>query len=168
MNRSFLAVAGAVLALVAIATLGVPAFSSAGADGRKVLSAHVLTPVTGPYVGSTNPIRGVSGGGLPWRLTSGDADLRADGRLHLDVEGLVFAAGPNEGTNTIPMFKAIVSCQTIASGAATVANVPTGLFPASTAGDATIDTMVSLPSPCVAPILFVTSPTGFWFAATGA
>lgn len=168
MNRPILAVLGAALAVVAVVTLGVPAFSSAGSDGRKVLSAHVLAPVTGPYVGSTNPIRGVSGGGLPWRLTSGDADLRADGRLHLEVEGLVFAAGPNEGTNTIPSFKAIVSCQTIANGAATVANVSTGLFPASTAGDATIDTMVSLPSPCVAPILFVTSPTGAWFAATGA
>jgi hypothetical protein len=95
------------------------------------------------------------------------AHLRADGRLHVDVEGLVFAAGPNQGTNTIPAFKAIISCQTIDNGSATVSNISTGLFPASTTGDAEVDARVSLPSPCIAPIVFVTSPTGAWFAATG-
>lgn len=155
------------LALVAACALAVPTLSSGGADGRKVLSAAVLTTVVGPYVGAANPIRGVAGGGLPWRIASGSVDLRADGRLHVEVEGLVFAAGPNEGTNTIPAFKAIVSCQTIESGAASVSNVSTAPFPASTAGDAAIDTAVSLPSPCIAPIVFVTSPSGAWFAASG-
>jgi hypothetical protein len=27
--------------------------------------------------------------------------------------------------------------------------------------------VVDLPSPCIAPIVFVTSPNGAWFAATG-
>jgi hypothetical protein len=166
MKGSFLAVIGT-LALVAAVALAVPAFSSGGADGRKVLSAAVLTPVAGPYVGSANPIRGVSGGGLPWRLAAGSVDLRADGRLHVEVDGLVFAAGPNEGTNTIPSFKAIVSCQTIDGGTAVVSNVSTALFPASSAGDAEIDAVLPLPSPCIAPIVFVTSPGGAWFAATG-
>ena len=166
MKRSFLAVVGA-LALIATVALAVPALSSGGADGRKVLSAAVLAPVTGPYVGAANPIRGVNGGGLPWRLASGSVDLRSDGRLNVEVEGLVLAAGLNEGTNPIPSFKAIVSCQTIASGAAVVSNISTGLFPASAAGDAEIHASVSLPSPCYAPIVFVTSPTGAWFATTG-
>ena len=166
MKSSFLAVVGA-LALVAAGALAVPALSSGGADGRKVLSSAVLAPVTGPFVGPANPIRGVAGGGLPWRLSSGSVDLRADGRLHVEVEGLVFAAGPNEGTNTIPAFRAIVSCQTIDNGGAGVANVSTIPFPASTTGDAEIDAAISLPSPCIAPIVFVTAPTGVWFAATG-
>jgi hypothetical protein len=166
MKQSFFAVLGT-LALIG-AALAVPALSSGAADGRKVLSSAVLTPVTGPYVGSANPIRGVNGGGLPWRLASGSVDLRADGRLHIEVDGLVFAAGPNEGTNTIPAFKAIVSCQTIDAGNATISNISTDPFPASQAGDAQIDTTVSLPTPCIAPIVFVTSPTGAWFAATGA
>lgn len=166
MKRSSLAGLGA-LALIAAVALTVPGLSSGGGDGRKVISSAVLAPVTGPYVGSP-VIRGVSGGGLPWRLGSGSVDLRADGRLHVGVEGLVFAAGPNEGRNTIPAFKAIVSCQTIGNGAATVANVSSAAFPASAAGDAEIDATVSLPSPCVAPIVFVTSPTGAWFAVTGA
>jgi hypothetical protein len=166
MKRLIIAVLGA-LTLAAALALAVPALSSGGADGRKVISSAVLAPVTGPYVGTANPIRGINGGGLPWRLDSGGVDLRADGRLHVQVDGLVFAAGPNEGTNTIPAFKAIISCQTIDMGAAAVSNISTAPFPASTAGDAEIDTTVSLPSPCIAPIVFVTSPTGAWFAATG-
>ena len=166
MKRSFLVVLGA-FALLAVVALAVPALSSGGADGRKVLSAAVLAPVTGPYVGTVNPIRGVNGGGLPWRLDSGNVDLRSDGRLKVEVEGLVLAAGVNEGTNPIPSFKAIVSCQTIQNGAAVVSNVETGLVSASTAGDAEIDTSIPLPSPCYGPIVFVTSPTGAWFAASG-
>jgi hypothetical protein len=166
MKRSFLGVMGA-FALLAVVALVVPALSSGGGDGRKVLSGSVLAPVTGPYVGATNPIRNVSGGGLPWRLDSGNVDLRSDGRLHVEVEGLVLAAGASEGTNPIPSFRAIVSCQTINGGAAGIANVTTDPFLASPAGDAEIDTTVSLPSPCFAPIVFVTSPTGAWFAATG-
>jgi hypothetical protein len=50
---------------------------------------------------------------------------------------------------------------------ATVANVTTGQFPASMRGNADIRARVTLPQPCVAPIVFVASPTGAWFAATG-
>lgn len=167
MKRSLSAALGT-LALAGAVVLAVPALSSGSRDGRKVLDATVLAPVTGPYVGTANPIRGVDGGGLPWRLASGNVDLRADGRLHIEVDGLVFAAGPNEGTNTIPAFKATVSCQTTDNGAAAVSNISTAPFPASPAGDAETDTSVSLPSPCIGPIVFVSSPTGAWFAATGA
>jgi hypothetical protein len=39
--------------------------------------------------------------------------------------------------------------------------------PATTTGDAEIGAKVTLPSPCFAPIVFVTSGGGAWFAATG-
>ncbi len=66
-------------------------------------------------------------------------------------------------------FEAIVSCQTIsATGAATVTNVSTAPFPASTAGNSDINATVSLPHPCIAPIVFVFgAPNVGWFAATG-
>ena len=38
---------------------------------------------------------------------------------------------------------------------------------ASPEGDARFDTQVDLPQPCIAPIVFVTSPGGAWFATTG-
>jgi hypothetical protein len=164
------------VATALLATLVVPALGLGGGDGRKVLDANVLAPVTGPYV-ATTIIRGVTGGGLPWQLESGQADLRAGGRLHVEVEGLVLAQHAPvpttlQGTNPIPQFEAIVSCQTIAGdGSAAVTNVATAPFAASTDGDAETDTTVDLPSPCYAPVVFVASSagpsTGAWFAATG-
>jgi hypothetical protein len=79
-----------VLGLAVLAALAVPALGLGGGDGRKVLDANVLAPVTEPYTGAAT-IRGVTGGGLPWILESGNADLRADGRLHVSVQGLLLA-----------------------------------------------------------------------------
>ena len=56
---------------------------------------------------------------------------------------------------------------------ATIENVSTDLFPATTGaasaggGNARIRAELTLPQPCIAPIIFVTSPTGSWFAVTG-
>jgi hypothetical protein len=137
-----------------------------------VLDANVLAPVTEPYTGAANPIRGVAGGGLPWELKAGNADLRANGRLNLRVQGLVLARRapvPANLQGTIPFAQlgAVVSCQTTTNGTATVANVATKLFDVTARGDGHLDTSVALPSPCFAPIVFVTAPTGAWFAITG-
>lgn len=51
--------------------------------------------------------------------------------------------------------------------------VMTDPFPASVAtatdpgGDAKIEAKLVLPQPCIAPLVFVTSPGGAWFATTG-
>jgi hypothetical protein len=45
--------------------------------------------------------------------------------------------------------------------------VSTTLAPASPSGDAKIEDSLVLPSPCFAPVVFVTSPGGMWFAITG-
>jgi hypothetical protein len=145
----------------------------ASADPGTILKFDTMAPVTGPYVGTTNPIRGVDGGGLPWAISSGRGSLSRDGDLTVRVRGLVLARSSPvppalQGTNPVKQFKAIVSCLTIGpNGAATHDNVMTGPFPASTSGDSRIRTTVHLPHPCIAPIVFVTSPTGAWFAATG-
>jgi len=146
------------------AALVLPALGIGGGDGRKVTDGKVLAAVTAPYTGAANPIRGLNGGGVPWKIGDASADLRADGRLNVEVEGLVLAS---TGANPVGQFKAIVSCQTITNGAATVTNVSSPLVPATTTGDAEIDTTIDLPSPCFAPIVFVTSPGGAWFAASG-
>ena len=168
MRKALRSVVGLAVAVALVA----PALGLGGGDGRKVSDAKVLGPVSEPYTGSTNAIRGVPGGGLPWEIGDATADLRADGRLHVEVEGLVLARrapvpATLQGTNPIPQFKAIVSCLTTAGGAATTSNVSTPLVPASAAGEAEIDATVDLPTPCFAPIVFVTSPTGSWFAVTG-
>ena len=168
MRKALLPLVGLAVAVALVA----PALGIGGDDGRKVLDAKVLGSVSEPYTVAANAIRGVPGGGLPWEIGDANATLRADGRLHVDVEDLVLARRAPvpanlQGTNPIPQFKAIVSCLTTVSGTATTTNVSTGLVPASPSGDAEIDTFVALPSPCFAPILFVTSPTGAWFAVSG-
>jgi len=154
-----------ILAIGCVMSLAVQA--TAFGKGNSILEFGTMAPVTGPYVGSANPIRGVNGGGLPWMITNGSGELSASGKLEVNVTGLVLAAGPFAGTNPIPSFKAVVSCQTIKDGNATVANVITDPFPATSTGNAHIEAQVALPSPCLAPIVFVTSPTGAWFAVTG-
>ena len=166
------------LAALGVAAIGlvpvVAANSSAGADPGLILKFNVMTPVTGPYTGNSNPIRTVPGGGLPWIITAGTGSLTRDGHVLIHVRGLVLAEqspvpAALQGTNPIPNFKAIVSCQTIgATGAAIITNVSTAPFPASTAGNSDINATVSLPHPCIAPIVFVFGAPNFgWFATTG-
>ncbi len=133
-----------------------------------ILTWTTMAPVTGPYVGSSNPIRGIPGGGLAWAISGASGTLMSNGALKIRVRGLVFAEGPNTGTNTVPFFRAEVSCLSInGSNQADTVNLLTDAFPADSMGNSTINTDVALPSPCVAPIVFVTSPTGAWFAVTG-
>jgi hypothetical protein len=168
--RWLLAALGGVL-VVLVPVLA--ASSPADADPGMILKFDTMTTVTGPYVGSANPVRAVDGGGLPWMITAGTGSLRNDGHLLVHVRGLVLADQPPvpaalRGINPIPDFRAIVSCHSIgAGGTATVSNVSTAEFPASTAGNADINATVNLPRPCIAPVVFVTSPADAWFAATG-
>jgi len=180
-----LGAAGAAALVGAVALQGVAASAAPAAPARhdhhhhsgsaEVLRFDTMTPVTGPFQGTANPIRGVAGGGLPWVLKSGTGELRRDGRLEVRVRGLVLANDPSvpanlRGINPFPDYRALVSCQTIGTGnTATVTNVSTGDFKANSKGDSTIRTRISLPKPCFAPIVFVTGPTGTnaWFAVTG-
>jgi hypothetical protein len=168
--RWLLAATGAALVGL-VSVLGVTA--SVSADPGTILKFDTMAPVTGPYVGSADPVRTVPGGGLPWMITAATGSLKSDGHLLVHVRGLVLADQSPvppalQGINPIPDFRAIVSCQSIgAGGIATIANLSTAQFPASTAGNSDLNAMVSLPHPCIAPIVFVTSPGGSWFAATG-
>lgn len=163
------------MVLVLSTFLAAGSVSRASADESKLLEFNTMIGVPRPYTGGTNAIRGVPGGGLPWVIAFGKGKVSPEGSVDVLVKGLLIdpndpaaiAAG-RAGTNPSPTFKVIVSCLSRdANGAAVTVNVSTGLFPADAEGNAHIKDSVALPSPCIAPILFVTSPTGSWFAATG-
>jgi hypothetical protein len=153
----------------------------AQARSIKILEFDTMVGVPKAYTGTLSPIRGVNGGGLPWVIASGRGELSSNGDLEVNVRGLVL--DPNDpaviaaglaGQNPIAQFKVIVSCQTVDTiGNAVIVNTSTAPFPAKTGlaskggGNAHVETHISLPKPCIAPILFVTSPGGAWFAATG-
>ena len=158
------------LGLLVIAAVGGAAPASAGSP--TVLEFQSMAPVTGPFVGSANPQRGLNGGGLPWMLDSARGELHADGKLEVRVQGLVLADDPavpaaQRRTNPIPSFRAIVSCLVAQGDTVAPVNVATDPFPATPTGNAQIEATVALPQHCVAPEVFVTSPASAWFAVTG-
>src|SRR5262245_18555825 len=161
-----------VLLVGMIVGLGLMVSPAAASNGQKVLTFHTMAPVSGPFVGSTNPIRGINGGGLPWQIDEGKGHLSTSGKLEVKVRGLVLleAAPVPEalrGTNPIANFQAVVSCLTPNDGSVATVNVATAPFPASPPGDAMIKASLDLPSPCVAPIVFVGPSATAWFATTG-
>ena len=157
MSRSVrLAVLGAALAAL---VLGGTTLADAG--GQKVLDSSLVALPAG-QTGQT--LFGVKAGGLPWQIQRGSVLLFADGRLQVDVQGLVLAAGANAGKNPIPEARAIVTC----AGAPAAMS---GVVPYSAAGNASINQRVALPAGCLAPAVFFAGvlPTGSdaWFAVTG-
>jgi len=167
MKRLMILLLGALLAVGLIVQA-----SGASSNDRKVLEFETMAPVTGPFVGSANPIRGVNGGGLPWQIAEARGELSSNGKIEVEVRGLVLLNGPPvppalRGKNPAAAFRAIVSCLTVVNGSPATTNVATDAFPATMTGDSKIEATVSLPRPCFAPIIFVGPSPTTWFAVTG-
>lgn len=160
------------LSLVLISAFFAGSTSRATAQEPKILEFDTMVGVPAGLTGeqSAPVLRGINGGGRPWVLTSAHGELTTSGQLEIEVQGLVLATGTNAGTNPSPVFRGLVSCL---GSDGSVQNRLTGPFPATTGpvsaggGNAKIETTVDLPEPCIAPIIFVTSDGGSWFAATG-
>jgi hypothetical protein len=105
-------------------------------------------------------VAGVTGAGHAWAIDHGNAKLFSDGRVDLTVEGLVLTP---EGTNPVANGRVVVSCN--GGGAGNI--VQSGLVPFSPDGDAHFNNWLTLPSPCLAPVIFFTSGGGAWFAVSG-
>ncbi len=142
-----------------------------------ILEFQAMATVQGALVGTRVPfLRNQAAGGLPWVISGAHGTLHANGKLELQVRGLVLADDPavpaaRRLTNPIPTFRAVVSCVT-RDGTAVTSETPA--VSAGTDGDAHLEAVVSppLPHPCVAPIVFVGNGAGeqqdvTWFAATG-
>ncbi len=159
------------IAFVVCVMLALPITGLADGRGRsaedKILEFGTMVGVAGPFRGATNNIRGVNGAGAAWTVTEAKGELAASGHLEISVQGLVLVS---TGVNPVANFRAIVSCLTTDSSgtAAATSNIVTDTFPATPAGDAEFEGSVALPTPCIAPIVFVTNTGGTaWFSVTG-
>lgn len=153
-SRTAAFLAGAVIGVSALA-----ATSSASADSGGVPRSDILrAPLQGSSL-SDPPLFGLVRGGAPWVISEGTARLRADGLLQVEVEGLII---PTRGDNPLATLSATVVCN--GRDVRTTAPVPF-----STAGDARIETRVSLPTRCLAPAVLLNplSNAGTYIAATG-
>ena len=160
-------------ALMFLSTFFAGSVVTAAAKGPKILKFDTMVGVPAGLTGaqSQGSLRGLNGGGIPWTLADASGELRANGHLEITVQGLVLAAGANAGSNPSANFRGVVSCVT---DTGVIQNVPTDPFPATLGpasaggGNATIEADLTLPQPCIAPIIFVTNGGGTaWFAATG-
>ena len=171
------------LSLVAVSCLGLIVSGAAWAkdnSGRgkgpapkftqNVLEFQAMVGVDGIFLGSENDIRGVPGGGRPWVLDEAKGELKDSGELEVEVRGLVIPDACADGDcNPAPFFRALVSC---IDGDNAIVNLLTDngaevMIGDPLDGNAKIEAMVDLPQPCIAPIIFVTSPNGAWFSVTG-
>lgn len=168
--KKFTLVSLSVMLLLSVLFAG--SVASASAKGPKVLKFNSMVGIPAGLTGaqSQGPLRGINGGGLPWAIGEASGELRANGHLEISVQGLVLAAGANTGSNPSPTFRGLVSCVTETGS---FQNILTEPFPATTGpasaggGNAEIVADLTLPQPCIAPIIFVTSGGGSWFASTG-
>jgi hypothetical protein len=152
----------------------------ASGDDRELFEFEGMIGVPRALLGAAGAIRGVNGAGAPWVIARGKGEVQADGTLEIDVRGLVFdpndaanVAAGRANTNTVATMRGILSCITLVNGVQAVVNVTTDPFPATLGpvdqggGDVHIEQVLDVPRPCFAPIVFVTSPAGAWFAVTG-
>jgi hypothetical protein len=113
----------------------------------------------------TDPtIHGVAPGGAPWGLDKGSAVLSNDGRVAIEVDGLVLTAGPFAGTaGPVTGIAASLFC---GADANTTPAATSGVAPLTPGGDATIHATVTLPGSCLAPIVLVHPVIGSTLASS--
>jgi hypothetical protein len=124
-----------------------------------------LSPVAGSNPGIT--IAKIASGGAPWVVDHGFAILNEDGRLRVEVRGLILPALGTTGPVTA-VAASVVCGDVVAATSDSVA--------LSAEGNAEIHAKLQIPSPCLGTIVLIRAaafngtplPTpGPWIAATG-
>jgi hypothetical protein len=149
------------IGLLAALVVGTGPVAADRGDPTKILDTRL--------VGVPNPpvtVVGVNGAGAAWTTDDSRAKLFSDGTLDLRIRGLVFTTGPNAGTNTVAQGRATVVCNGNANPATDRVDSDPIAFSIPD-GDAHFDGLLTLPSPCFAPVVFFTSVGGAWFAVSG-
>ena len=108
---------------------------------------------------ATQTIAGIAGG-APWDVAAGEAKIRANGDIKVEVAGLVLTTPIIPADPVFPVLGVCGSlvCQKTAAGTPTNEQVATtGSFPLSpVTGDALVNEVITLPaSVCVAPIVLL-------------
>ena len=179
-RRSFLrkmAIAGASLAPVLALLVASSAMAGGKDDGRrgddtilKFKGGIVEIPVIGtPAVPVANVVRTIQPAGTPWVIRALNAEVTADGRIHVEGRGLLLAGGNEVGTNGGASVFATLICGPLPNGPFTFSSTSmTNPVALAADGDFRIDDILS-PAPsngCDNPVLLIrTVPSGVWFTA---
>ena len=161
-------IAGASLAPVLALLVASPAI--ANDTILKFKGGIVEIPVIGtPGAPVANVVRGISPAGTPWTIRALRAEVKADGRIHVEGRGLLLAGGNEVGTNGGASVFATLICGPLPNGPFTVSSTPVAnAVKLAADGDFTIDDVLSPPpsNSCDNPVLLIrTVPSGVWFTA---
>lgn len=125
--------------------------------GSAIAQTVFESGVEGIQVGAQT-IAGIAGG-APWDVAVGETQIEDDGRLTVEVEGLVLTTPVVAEDPVFPVLGVCGSlvCQKTEAGAPTNEQVATtGSFPLSpVTGNAEVDETIPLPEVCVAPIVLL-------------
>jgi hypothetical protein len=146
------AVLGTALAAVVAVSLAL-AVSAFGHRGDADRGTARLSSTLAPSVPTDPAFHGVSPGGAPWVLRSGEVQITRH-RLELRVRGLVIPTAPGNGTpGPVNTVSASLYC---GADSSTAAADTTGQVPISRRGDARIrDRSFDVPDSCLAPVVLV-------------
>ena len=124
-------------------------------------------------IGSTpnSSIGGVASGGAPWVVREGSASI-GGGTLEVEVSGLLLAPGaPANLVGTVGPVQ-MVAASVVCGGSGGTVAATTDAVSLSSLGDAHIESGITLPSSCLAPVVLIrianpgTQP-GAFIAASG-
>jgi hypothetical protein len=144
--------------LMMIGAMAVFSFSALADDGHdnNNNNSSFQSSVIGSMPGAT--IGGIASGGAPWVVSQGQASISGNGRIHVEVQGLLLATGAPANlvgtTGPVTMVGATLVCGG-SGGAVVPVAVAVTPSPLSAAGNAEIDQAVTLPSACFGPVVLV-------------
>jgi hypothetical protein len=130
------------VSLLMVAVCVVAGMSAIGTSADELV---FIAPVVGSNPGAT--IAGVASGGAPWVVRRGIAVLTDEGRLAVDVRGLVLPS-VNNTAGPITGVAASVVCANTVIATTDTANL-------TSTGDAEIHAKLTVPQPCVGAVVLV-------------
>ena len=140
------------LATSAAVALTITAFSAApaladgsGSSGHSVLRGRLVGSNPAP---ASPVIAGIKPGGAPWVNGPSEVRVREDGRIEVEINGLVIPPPRGTGVNPIAAVVATLVCNQMA-GASTAA------FALSPAGNGYVSDAIPVPSRCVDPTVLI-------------
>jgi hypothetical protein len=141
---------GALLSITALADHG----GNKGNNGNNQGGNDTFHSTVVGSVPSTT-VGGVASGGAPWIVAEGKASISGNGKLGVEIHGLLLTTGApaNLVGTTGPVM--MVAASLVCGGSGGVVAASTDGVPLSPAGDAQIEATVTVPPTCMAPVILV-------------
>jgi hypothetical protein len=142
---------GLMATALSISTLADHRNSNRNDDENGRFRASLIGSVPNSIVG------GVASGGAPWTVQEAAASIFSEGKLKVEVVGLLITAGPNVPPAVVGTVGPVrmVAASVVCGGSGGTVAASTGGVPFDSVGNAEIESAVTLPSSCLAPVVLV-------------